>query len=127
MHFLRSQTQVSDSNEKASGLRPKVVRLRRNGFSLSKTSVILTHNLAQRQGVILTQTFVKPNAFILTQNFVKPNALILTQNFVKPNAVIFTQNFVKPNAVILSRTLLEKSCHPQIGRAHVCTTVTLVS
>ena len=75
---------MSDSNEKASGLRPKVVRLRRNGFSLRKTSVILT------------------------QNFVKPNAVILTQNFVKPNGVILTKNFVKPNAVILSRTLLEK-------------------
>ena len=75
---------MSDSNEKASGLRPKVVRLRRNGFSLRKTSVILT------------------------QNFVKPNGVILTQNFVKPNGVILTQNFVKPNAVILSRTLLEK-------------------
>src|SRR4029434_2717554 len=31
--ILRSQIQVSDSNEKASGLRPKVVRLKRNGQS----------------------------------------------------------------------------------------------
>ena len=70
---------MSDSNEKASGLRPKVVRLRRNGFSLRKTSDIL-----------------------------RQHGVILTQNFVKPNSVILTQNFVKPNAVILSRTLLEK-------------------
>ena len=75
---------MSDSKEKASGLRPKVVRLRRNGFSLRKTSVILT------------------------QTVVKPNGVILTQNCVKPNGVILTKNFVKPNAVILSRTLLEK-------------------
>src|SRR4029434_8501514 len=95
--ILRSQTQVSDSNEKASGLRPKVVRLRRNGFSLRKISVILTQNFVKPNGVILTQNFVKPNGVILTQNFVKPNGIILTQNFVKPNAVILTQNFVKPN------------------------------
>ena len=62
---------MSDSNEKASGLRPKVVRLRRNGFSLRKTSVILTQN------------FVKPNGVILTQNFVKPNAVILSRTLLE--------------------------------------------
>src|SRR4029434_9508253 len=46
-------------NEKASGLRPKVVRLKRNGFSLRNTSVILRQNGIKKKGVILRQNAVK--------------------------------------------------------------------